>query len=163
MLHGAVKSLLHDVDWGELDYLLVDLPPGTGDVQLSLVQQTFVAGAVVVTTPSTVAIEDGVKAVSMFAKLQVPVLGVIENMSYFVCPDCHHRHDIFSSGDAEARARQMGLEFLGAIPLHPQVRVGGDSGRPVVAEQPDAEYARAFTTIAGRLAQRVSILAAEAR
>jgi ATP-binding protein involved in chromosome partitioning len=163
MLHGAVKSFLHDVDWGELDYLVVDLPPGTGDVQLSLVQQTFVAGAVVVTTPSTVAIEDGVKAVSMFGKLNVPVLGVIENMSYFVCPDCHHRHDIFSSGDAETRARSMGLEFLGAIPLHAQVRVGGDSGRPVVAEQPDTDYARAFATIAGRLAQRVSILAAEAR
>ena len=160
MLHGAVKSFLHDVDWGELDYLLVDLPPGTGDVQLSLVQQTFVAGAVIVTKPSMVAIEDGVKAVSMFGKLQVPVLGVIENMSYFVCPDCHHRHDIFSSGDAEARARSMGLEFLGAIPLHPQVRIGGDNGRPVVAEQPESEYARCFTAIAGRLAQRVSILAA---
>ena len=97
MLHGAIKSFLHDVDWGELDYLLVDLPPGTGDVQLSLVQQTFVAGAVIVTTPSTVAIEDAVKAVSMFEKLQVPVLGVIENMSCFVCPDCGTRHEIFSS------------------------------------------------------------------
>jgi ATP-binding protein involved in chromosome partitioning len=163
MLHGAMKSFLHDVDWGELDYLLVDLPPGTGDVQLSLVQQTFVAGAVVVTTPSTVAIEDGIKAVSMFAKLQVPVLGVIENMSYFICPDCSHRHDIFSSGDAETRAREIGLEFLGAVPLHPLVRAGGDSGRPVVAERPDTDYARCFSTIAGRLAQRVSILAAESR
>ena len=160
MLHGAVKSFLHDVDWGELDYLLVDLPPGTGDVQLSLVQQTFVAGAAIVTTPSAVAIEDAEKAVSMFGKLSVPVLGVIENMSYFICPDCHHRHDIFSSGDAETRARAMGLEFLGAIPLHPQVRLGGDTGRPVVAEQPDSEYARAFTAIAGRLAQQTSILAA---
>jgi len=163
MLHGAVKSFLHDVDWGELDYLLVDLPPGTGDVQLSLVQQTFVAGAVIVTTPSTVAIEDAVKAVSMFGKLQVPVLGVIENMSYYVCPDCGHRHDIFSSGDAETRAGQLGLEFLGAIPLHPQVRQGGDEGRPVVAEDPGGENARAFTAIAGRLAQRMSILAAESR
>ena len=160
MLHGAVKSFLHDVDWGELDYLLVDLPPGTGDVQLSLIQQTFVAGAVIVTTPSAVAIEDAVKAISMFGKLQVPVLGMIENMSYFVCPDCSHRHDIFSSGDAETRAREMQIEFLGAIPLHPQVRVGGDSGHPVVAEQPDTDYARAFTAIAGRLAQRVSIMTA---
>jgi len=92
----------------------------------------------------------------------VPVLGVIENMSYFICPDCHHRHDIFSSGDSEIRAREIGLEFLGAIPLHPQVRAGGDSGRPVVAERPDEEYARVFATIAGRLAQRVSILAAGA-
>ncbi len=159
MLHGAMKSFLHDVDWGELDYLLVDLPPGTGDVQLSLIQQTFVAGAVVVTTPSTVAIEDGVKAVNMFEKLQVPVLGVIENMSYFVCPDCGGRHDIFNSGEAESRALAMGLPFLGAIPLHPDVRAGGDAGRPVVIDRPDGEHARAFREIAGRLAQRISIQA----
>jgi ATP-binding protein involved in chromosome partitioning len=159
MLHGAIKSFLHDVDWGELDYLLVDLPPGTGDVQLSLVQQTFVAGAVVVATPSTVAIEDAVKAVSMFNKLQVPVLGLIENMSYFVCPNCSARHEIFSSGAAESRARDLGLPFLGSIPLHPDVRAGGDQGRPVVLEKPDSEYARALRAIAGRLAQRVSIQA----
>jgi ATP-binding protein involved in chromosome partitioning len=157
MLHGAIKSFLHDVDWGELDYLLVDLPPGTGDVQLSLIQQTFVAGAVVVTTPSTVAIEDCVKAVSMFGKLQVPMLGMIENMSYFVCPDCGKRHDIFSSGDPEERARAMDIPFLGAIPLHPAVRAGGDAGRPVVIESPDSEHSRAFTRIAGHLAQRISI------
>src|SRR5438093_5631454 len=116
MLHGAIKSFLHDVEWGDLDYLLVDLPPGTGDVQLSLIQQTWVAGAVVVTTPSTVAIEDAVKAVAMFAKLHVPVLGVIENMSYFECPSCGERHEIFNSASAEARALAMGLPFLGAIP-----------------------------------------------
>jgi ATP-binding protein involved in chromosome partitioning len=159
MLHGAIKSFLHDVDWGDLDYLLVDLPPGTGDVQLSLIQQTFVAGAVVVTTPSTVAIEDAVKAIAMFAKLQVPVLGVIENMSYFVCPNCSARHDIFSSGKGEERALAMGLPFLGAIPLHPDVRIGGDTGQPVVLSKPDSEYARALTTIAGHLAQRISIAA----
>jgi ATP-binding protein involved in chromosome partitioning len=157
MLHGAVKSFLHDVDWGDLDYLLVDLPPGTGDVQLSLIQQTYVAGAVVVTTPSTVAIEDAVKAVSMFAKLQVPVLGVIENMSYFVCPNCSARHEIFNSGSPEARALAMGLPFLGAIPLHAEVRLGGDQGQPVVLTHPDSEHARALTRIAGALAQRVSI------
>jgi ATP-binding protein involved in chromosome partitioning len=157
MLHGAIKSFLHDVDWGELDYLLVDLPPGTGDVQLSLIQQTFVAGAVVVTTPSLVAIEDAVKAVNMFAKLQVPVLGVIENMSYFVCPNCREQHDIFSSGDAEERFLAMGLPFLGAIPLHADVRSGGDGGRPVVMEKPDSEYGRALRRIAGELARRVSI------
>jgi ATP-binding protein involved in chromosome partitioning len=163
MLHGAVKSFLHDVDWGVLDYLLVDLPPGTGDVQLSLIQQTYVAGAVVVTTPSTVAIEDGIKAVSMFNKLQVPVLGVIENMSGFVCPDCGHRHDIFSSGDAESRVAAMGLPFLGAIPLHPAVREAGDGGRPIVAAAPESDEARAFTRIAGHLAQRTSILAVESQ
>jgi ATP-binding protein involved in chromosome partitioning len=157
MLHGAIKSFLHDVDWGELDYLLVDLPPGTGDVQLSLIQQTFVAGAVVVTTPSTVSIEDAVKAVAMFGKLSVPVLGVIENMSYFVCPECHTRHDIFNTGAGEARALAMGLTFLGAIPLHPDVRAAGDEGKPVVLSHPDTDYGRALTRIAGVLAQRISI------
>jgi ATP-binding protein involved in chromosome partitioning len=157
MLHGAIKSFLHDVHWGELDYLLVDLPPGTGDVQLSLIQQTFVAGAVVVTTPSTVAIEDAVKAIAMFDKLQVPVLGVIENMSYFLCPTCETRHDIFATGTGEERALAMGLSFLGAIPLHPEVRQGGDQGRPVVLAAPDSPYGRAFAEIAGQLARRVSI------
>ena len=157
MLHGAVKSFLHDVDWGELDYLLVDLPPGTGDVQLSLVQETFVAGAVIVTTPSTVALEDAVKAVSMFVKLEVPVLGLIENMSYFVCPDCGSRHEIFNSGSPEQRAESLGLTFLGAVPIHPDVRLGGDTGRPVVLGKPDSEYSRTLTRIAGHLAQRLSI------
>ena len=157
MLHGAIKSFLHDVDWGELDYLIVDLPPGTGDVQLSLIQQTEVAGAVVVTTPSTVAIEDAIKAIAMFGKLQVPVLGLIENMSYFVCPNCHERHDIFNSGRPEERALTLGLPFLGAIPLHPAVREGGDRGAPVVASQPESEYGRAFRDLAGQLARRVSI------
>lgn len=161
MLHGAIKSFLHDVDWGELDYLLVDLPPGTGDVQLSLVQQTHVAGAVLVTTPSLVAIEDTVKAVSMFEKLQVPMLGVIENMSFFLCPGCGGRHDIFSSGTAEPRFLALGLPFLGAIPIHPAVREGGDGGRPVVIAEPDSEYGRALSRIAGHLAQRVSIHAME--
>jgi len=157
MLHGAIKSFLHEVDWGELDYLLVDLPPGTGDVQLSLIQQTVVSGAVIVTTPSTVAIEDSIKAIAMFGKLQVPVLGMIENMSYFMCPNCHERHDIFNTGRAEERALAMGLPFLGAIALHPAVRDGGDTGRPVVLSQPDSEYARALRQIAGQLARQVSI------
>jgi ATP-binding protein involved in chromosome partitioning len=162
MLHGAVKSFLHDVDWGELDYLLVDLPPGTGDVQLSLVQQTFVAGAVVVTTPSLVAIEDGLKAISMFKKLEVPVLGIIENMSWFTCPNCSARHAIFNSGEIEAKARELGLPFLGAIPLHASVRHGGDTGRPVVLADPESDYAVTLRAIAGRLAQRVSIHAVQA-
>ena len=157
MLHGAIKSFLHDVDWGELDYLLVDLPPGTGDVQLSLVQQTHIAGAVIVTTPSAVAIEDGVKAVSMFEKLQVPLLGVIENMSHFICSHCGTRHDIFDTGKAEARFLAMGLPFLGAIPLDPAVRAAGDQGRPVVLADPQCETARTLTRIAGHLAQRISI------
>lgn len=160
MLHGAMKTFLHDVDWGELDYLLVDLPPGTGDVQLSLVQQTFVAGAVVVSTPSTVAVEDAIKAVSMFRKLEVPVLGLIENMSYFVCPGCSARHDVFGAGEPESRAARLQVPLLGAIPLHPEVRAGGDEGRPVAVAHPDSEYARALSRIAGHLAQQVSIRAA---
>jgi ATP-binding protein involved in chromosome partitioning len=159
MLHGALKSFLHDVDWGDLDYLFVDLPPGTGDVQLSLIQQTFVAGAVVVTTPSAVALEDAVKAVDAFVKLQVPVLGMIENMSYFVCPDCKARHAIFDSGRTEERALALGIPYLGAIPLDTEVRRGGDQGCPVVAGDPDGEYGRVMREIAGRLAQRVSIQA----
>jgi ATP-binding protein involved in chromosome partitioning len=157
MLHGALKSFLHDVDWGSLDYLLVDLPPGTGDVQLSLAQLTFVDGAVIVTTPSAVALEDAAKAVDAFQKLQVPVLGMIENMSYFVCPDCKSRHAIFDTGRTEERSLALSVPYLGAIPLHGAVRRGGDEGRPVVVDDPDSEYARALREIAGRLAQRVSI------
>jgi ATP-binding protein involved in chromosome partitioning len=157
MLHGAVKSFLHDVDWGALDYLIVDLPPGTGDIQLSLVQQTFVAGAVVVTTPSAVALEDAVKAVDAFRKLEVPVLGMIENMSYFVCPDCRSRHAIFDTGRTEERSLALGVPYLGAVPLHGAVRRGGDEGLPVVVGDPGSEYAGALREIAGRLAQRVSI------
>jgi ATP-binding protein involved in chromosome partitioning len=157
MLHGAIKSFLSDVDWSGCDYLIVDLPPGTGDVQLSLIQQTVVTGAVIVTTPSTVAIEDSVKAVRMFEKLQVPVLGVIENMSWFLCGNCQTRHEIFSSGDAQSRALALGLPFLGSLPLESAVRKGGDSGAPVVAASPDSETGRAFKTIAGSLAQRISI------
>ena len=157
MLHGVIRQFLTEVDWGELDYLLVDLPPGTGDVQLSLNQVTVVAGAVVVTTPSTVAVEDAMKAVNMFAKLQIPVLGMIENMSWFTCPDCGSRHAIFGGGSGEERAAAMGVPFLGGIPLHPEVRAGGDEGRPVVVAAPDSDYARALQRIAGTLAQRVSI------
>ena len=157
MLHGAIKSFLSDVDWSGCDYLIVDLPPGTGDVQLSLIQQTVVTGAVIVSTPSTVAIEDAVKAIRMFDKLQVPVLGVIENMSYFVCDQCSKRHDIFSSGEAHTRALALGLPFLGALPLEPAVRVGGDTGAPIMATAPDGETGRAFKAIAGMVAQRISI------
>jgi ATP-binding protein involved in chromosome partitioning len=112
---------------------------------------------VIVSTPSAVALEDAVKAVSMFEKLQVPVLGMIENMSYFICPNCHERHDIFATGTAETRALAMGMPFLGAVPLHPDVRAGGDEGHPVVLSAPDSPYGQALRRIAGHLAQRVSI------
>jgi ATP-binding protein involved in chromosome partitioning len=157
MLHGAIKQFLHDVDWGGLDYLLVDLPPGTGDVQLSLVQQTYVAGAVVVTTPSAVSLDDAAKAVAMFGMLEVPVLGLIENMSHFVCPNCGTSHPIFTTDSPEERARALNIPFLGSIPIHPEVRLGGDSGRPIVLEHPDSPVAQILTGIAKRLAQQVSI------
>jgi ATP-binding protein involved in chromosome partitioning len=157
MLHGAMKSFLHDVDWGERDYLLIDLPPGTGDVQLSLVQQTYVAGAVVVTTPSAVSLDDAAKAVAMFGMLEVPVLGLIENMSHFVCPNCGTSHPIFTTDSPEERARALNIPFLGSIPIHPEVRLGGDSGRPIVLEHPDSPVAQILTGIAKRLAQQVSI------
>jgi ATP-binding protein involved in chromosome partitioning len=157
MLHGAIKSFLGDVDWSGCDYLIVDLPPGTGDVQLSLIQQTVVTGAVVVTTPSTVAIEDTVKAIRMFEKLSVPVLGMIENMSFFTCGTCGTRHDIFSTGEAQSRALALGIPFLGALPLEPSVRKGGDTGAPIVTSEPESPAAVAFRAIAGALAQRISI------
>jgi ATP-binding protein involved in chromosome partitioning len=157
MLNKMLVAFLDQVDWGTLDYLIVDLPPGTGDVPLSLTQNVYVDGAVVVSTSSAVALEDAVKAVDLFRKLQVPVLGMIENMSVFVCPDCGARHAIFDSGRTEEQALALGVPFLGAVPLHPAVRRGGDEGRPVVVSEPASPYATALREIAGRLAQRVSI------
>jgi ATP-binding protein involved in chromosome partitioning len=157
MLNKMLVAFLDQVDWGSLDYLIVDLPPGTGDVPLSLTQNVFVDGAVVVSTSSAVALEDAVKAVDLFVKLQVPVLGMIENMSEFVCPDCGARHAIFDSGRTQERALALGVPFLGAVPLHAAVRRGGDEGHPVVVSDPESPYALALRDIAGRLAQRVSI------
>jgi ATP-binding protein involved in chromosome partitioning len=159
MIHKLLSQFVEDVEWGELDYLVVDLPPGTGDTQLSLAQLVPVTGAVMVTTPQEVSVIDVEKAVAMWKKVEVPVLGVIENMSWFECPDCGTRHGIFSSEEPEARAQAMGLPFLGAIPIHPDVRAGGDTGRPVVRERPEGAYARALGEVAGRLAQQLSILA----
>jgi ATP-binding protein involved in chromosome partitioning len=157
MLHGLMKQFAHDVDWGELDYLLIDLPPGTGDVQLSLAQQVPLAGAVIVATPQQVALDDALKAVAMFHKLEVPVLGMIENMSYFVCPSCGDRHEIFSHGGARASAAKWGVPFLGAIPLYPGVRAAGDSGIPVVVSAPDGPEAKEFRAVARQLAAQLSI------
>ena len=162
MLHGVIQNFTRDVAWGELDYLLVDLPPGTGDVQLSLVQQVPLAGAVIVCTPQAVALEDAVKAIAMFEKLDVPVLGLIENMSYFVCPNCDARHEIFAHGGARAYADERGIPFLGEVPLHAGVREGGDRGAPIVRSAPNAPEAAAFRAAARRLAARLSIQAAAA-
>jgi ATP-binding protein involved in chromosome partitioning len=159
MLHGVMQNFTRDVDWGELDYLLIDLPPGTGDVQLSLAQQVPLAGAVIVATPQQVALDDALKAVAMFQKLEVPVLGMIENMSYFVCPSCDARHEIFSHGGARLKAEAWHVPFLGAIPLYPEVRAAGDAGTPVVVATPASASAEAFRSVARQLAARLSIQA----
>ena len=159
MLHKAIQQFLEDVDWGELDYLIVDLPPGTGDAPLSLAQLVPMSGAVIVTTPQDVALQDVSKGMGMFRKLEVPIIGVIENMSYFVCDHCQTRHEIFGRGGGERIARHFGVPFLGQVPLQPAVREGGDEGRPIVVTQPRSAAAEAFRAVAGAVAQQVSILA----
>ncbi|HXA50162.1 MAG TPA: Mrp/NBP35 family ATP-binding protein [Candidatus Acidoferrum sp.] len=132
MLHSVIQQFLRGVDWGELDYLVIDLPPGTGDVQLSLIQSVPVTGAIVVTTPSDVSLEDARKAIMMFGQVRVPILGIVENMSYLACPHCQERIDVFSHGGGKRTAEQMKVHFLGELPLDPNVRIGGDTGKPVV-------------------------------
>jgi ATP-binding protein involved in chromosome partitioning len=157
ILHGLVKQFLSDVLWGELDYLIVDMPPGTGDVQLSLAQLVPVQGAVLVTTPQDVAIADVRRALRMFETVAVPVLGVVENMSYFIAPDTGNRYNIFGEGGGQKLAEQYGVPFLGSIPLGMEVREGGDKGKPVVVSQPDSPQAIAFRRVAEEVARQVSI------
>jgi len=158
MLHSAVTQFLQKVDWGELDYLFVDLPPGTGDVQLSLVQTVSVTGAVIVTTPQEVALMDVRKGIAMFQKTNVPILGIVENMSSFICPHCRQETSIFSNGGGKEASEKLGVPFLGEIPIDPRIREGADAGRPVVITQPDSEAAKQFVQVAGILAQQVSIV-----
>lgn len=157
MLHGVVRQFLTDVNWGELDYLIVDMPPGTGDVQLSLAQLVPVQGAVVVTTPQEVSLSDVRRAVKMFEQVNVPVLGVIENMSYFIAPDTGNRYEIFGKGGGEKLAGEYGLNFLGEIPMGMEVREGGDKGTPVVVSVPGSPQAAAFRKVAEEVARHVSI------
>jgi ATP-binding protein involved in chromosome partitioning len=157
ILHGLVKQFLSDVKWGELDYLIVDMPPGTGDVQLSLAQLVPVQGAVLVTTPQDVAIADVRRALRMFETVAIPVLGVVENMSYFIAPDTGNRYNIFGEGGGEKLAEQYHVPFLGSIPLGIEVREGGDSGIPVVVGKPDSPQSIAFRRVAEEVARRVSI------
>ena len=159
MLHGAVQQFMRDVAWGELDYLIVDLPPGTGDVSLSMAQSVPVAGAVLVTTPQGVSVSDVRKAVGMFRQLNIPVLGVVENMSYFVCGHCSERTEIFGHGGGARMAEDLGIPFLGEVPIDTRVRSGGDEGQPIVVAQPDAPAAQAFRGVAGRVAAQISISA----
>jgi len=148
MLHSVIQQFLRGVDWGELDYLVIDLPPGTGDVQLSLIQTAPVTGAVVVTTPSDVSLEDARKAVRMFEQVKVPLLGIVENMSYLMCPHCDERIDVFSTGGGKRTATAMGVNFLGALPLDPHVRIGGDTGKPIATFGPEDRRAKSYFEIA---------------
>lgn len=157
MLHGVVRQFLSDVNWGELDYLIVDMPPGTGDVQLSLAQLVPVQGAVLVTTPQEVSLSDVRRAVKMFEQVNVPVLGIIENMSYFVAPDTGTKYEIFGRGGGEKLANEYGLNFLGQVPLGMEVREGGDAGVPVVVSAPDSPQAAAFRKTAEEVARQISI------
>ena len=159
MLHGVVQQFFRDVRWDELDYLVVDMPPGTGDVALSLSQTVPVSGAVVVTTPQIVSLADSRRAVAMYRKLNVPILGLVENMSHFVCPSCDHESDIFGKGGGEIAAEEMGIPFLGRIPLYQPIREGGDNGSPIVDSEPDSVASRAFLEMAERTAAQVSIAA----
>lgn len=157
ILHGLVKQFLSDVKWGELDYLIVDMPPGTGDVQLSLAQLVPVQGAVLVTTPQDVAIADVRRALRMFETVAVPILGIVENMSYFLAPDTGTRYNIFGEGGGQKLAEMYGVPFLGAVPLGIEVREGGDRGVPVTVSQPDSPQAVAFQRVAEEVARQVSI------
>ncbi len=154
MLHGVVRQFLSDVNWGELDYLIVDMPPGTGDVQLSLAQLVPVQGAVVVTTPQEVSLSDVRRAVKMFEQVNVPVLGVIENMSYFIAPDTGNKYEIFGNGGGQKLADEYGLNFLGEVPLGMEVREGGDKGVPVVVSAPDRRSRQPFAKLPKKLPVR---------
>lgn len=152
MVHTAIQQLFRDVLWGELDYLLIDLPPGTGDAQLTLTQLVSLAGAVTVTTPQEVALHDVRKGMMMFQKVNVPLLGIIENMSFYVCGHCGERTEIFSHGGGERAAEKLGIPFLGNVPIDPAIRIGGDTGNPIVIAAPDSPQAKAFREIAAKLA-----------
>ncbi len=157
MLHSVLQQFIRQVDWGELDYLLIDLPPGTGDVQLSLTQTVPLTGAVVVSTPQDVALQDARKAIQMFRQVHVDILGIVENMSYFQCPKCNERTPIFSHGGGAATAARYDVPFLGEVPINVSIREGGDAGKPVVAMNSGSPGAIAFAQIAERVAAQVSI------
>ena len=156
MLHQIVKQFLGMVEWGHLDYMIVDLPPGTGDIALSLVQNVPLTGAVVVSTPSDVSLQDARKAIEMFKQMKVDLVGVVENMSYFVCPHCSHEIDIFSRGGAENMAKKFGVFFLGNIALDPEVRKSGDGGKPVVLEGENSPHAKSIFEFARNVLARVT-------
>ncbi len=154
MLHSAMQQFLRNVDWGELDYLIIDLPPGTGDVALSLAQSCPITGAIVVTTPSDVSLEDARKAVNMFAQVRIPMLGLIENMSYLIAPQSGERINVFGQGGGKRTAEQMNIAFLGELALDPEVRIGGDTGKPVTTRASGDEHAAPFRALAEKVEER---------
>jgi ATP-binding protein involved in chromosome partitioning len=157
MLGKALHQLMADVHWGELDYLVVDMPPGTGDVQITFSQQLKVSGALLVATPQQVALADVVRAKSMFDKVMIPIVGIIENMSYFICDGCGKEHDIFSRGGAQRAAERFKIPYLGEIPITPALREGGDAGVPILIQDPNSEVSKCFLEIAAKLAGQLSI------
>ncbi|MEA1995704.1 MAG: Mrp/NBP35 family ATP-binding protein [Campylobacterota bacterium] len=158
LIHKTIEQFLEDVTWGDLDFLVVDFPPGTGDAQLSMAQLTKVTGGIVVTTPQDVALMDAARAVDFFKKLKIPVLGVIENMSYFVCPHCGEKVDIFSHGGGKKLSIQLSLPFLGEIPIDIDIRTGGDEGKPIVVSKPDSLGAKAFINAAKKIIEEMKTL-----
>ncbi|MEL0019765.1 MAG: iron-sulfur cluster carrier protein ApbC [Rickettsiales bacterium] len=156
MVMSALQQMLRDVNWGELDIMIVDMPPGTGDAQLTMAQQVPLAGAVIVSTPQDIALLDARKGLNMFRKVDVPVLGIIENMSYFKCPNCGHESHIFSHGGAHEEADRLGVEFLGEIPLDIDIRTTSDSGQPIVVSQPESAHAKVYRAIAERIWSKLS-------
>jgi ATP-binding protein involved in chromosome partitioning len=162
MLHQIIRQFLGSVEWGQLDYLVIDLPPGTGDVALSLIQTVPLTGAIVVSTPSDVSLQDGRKAIEMFRQMKVDLIGVVENMSFFVCAHCGHETDIFSRGGAERTAQQFNVPFLGAIQLDPELRKSGDTGKPAVLEGENSPHAKSLYEFARRVIARVDEIRAGA-
>jgi len=156
MVSSALEQMLRDVQWGDLDVLVVDMPPGTGDAQLTLAQRVALAGAVIVSTPQDIALVDARKGLNMFRKVAVPVLGIVENMSYFLCPHCGERSEIFGHGGAREEAEKLGVPFLGEVPLHLDIRTTSDSGQPIVASKPDSAHAQIYKNIAGRVWKQLS-------
>jgi ATP-binding protein involved in chromosome partitioning len=151
MVMSALSQMLKEVAWGELDILVVDMPPGTGDAQLTMAQQVPLAGAVIISTPQDLALIDARKGLNMFRQVDVPVLGIVENMSYFLCPSCGERSHIFGHGGAKAEAERLGVNFLGEVPLHMDIREKSDAGQPVVVSDPDSDHAKIYREIAGRV------------
>ena len=159
MIHKIMQEFIRNVAWGELDYLVMDLPPGTGDTQLTLVQTVPIAGAVIVTTPQELSLMDARKGLIMFERVEVPVLGIVENMSYFSCPHCTERTDIFASGGGKSCAEELGVDLLAEIPLIPAIRECSDEGVPIVVAQPDSEATQIYNELAGKVAAKLSVLA----